>query len=314
MIMALAGSGNTPSGAGGAILPQGQLPPAPSSITSTPISPHAAGTVVVGNHRRTGSGERRYSVGPGIVGGGGDSSAVARALTAPGQLSHSVPRIDLIGVNVGDGVLQGSGRRESPVSAGGTINMGNNMTFGLSGTTTRGTDAGDERRLSLNNRELKNVEMGGGESGEDDSDDFVFVEQAVSHPWRAMEGSGANNTITGSNAKGNLARDSAGGIGARVRGTATDSNTAAVWGTDSNNNSTPHRPNTSGILQSSSGLQESDAMQISPLAHRCSMVVGMVTAITYAGDDMCRKAMQQVAKKTNETNTKSSEFIRCREG
>mmetsp|Transcript_2785 Transcript_2785/g.4197 ORF Transcript_2785/g.4197 Transcript_2785/m.4197 type:complete len:808 (-) Transcript_2785:541-2964(-) len=288
MVMALASGGNPQS-------PQGQ-----SSSGS-----------VQGSHRRSGSGsrykeedlqastsmvsptsspankhERRYSAND-----AGAGSAVARALSISPQEQHSGWKSDRVSRawEQSERVYSaesGEGHRDSPTPT--AVSVHGAMTFGLAGPISypsRDSSNSPVPSSSGGKRSQRGDGSGTGGGLEEestgaggDSDDFVMVEQAASHPWRVMDADSAYRPVRRGTVGDKPASYSP------ITGAGIMGNPSAHWyGAGS--------PNNTGGIASGAGNESSDVMQLSAAVHRCSQIVSMVTAMTAAADGMARDAL-----------------------
>jgi hypothetical protein len=229
---------------------QGGNPPNPSSQLGT--SPSQGN--MVPKHRRSNSGERRSGL--------GDLSPVTKALSFPkGETSERYPG------------KQKEYSNSQVVSSRG----GSGMIFGLAGPidNSRGvvSHSGSGSRAQQKPYDS--------EKGEDESDDFVMVEQSPSHPWKAtppgepvpsslMQSIPENARWYGNSVEGQIPVD--------------------VSGQDA------------GV--SVSGLSHEESMHFNVNAKRCSYTVQMVTAITAVADQMVRDALHPKKRLTGERDSK----------
>jgi hypothetical protein len=274
MIMALAGGGAPGSGHSGS-------------------SPSNSG----GGHRRTGSGgsskeespsslserqpERRHSI--------GEASAVSKALSGSGRAGGGEGGAYDASPDRNPQVLSTSPQGQSATSSH-TRRASTGMTFGVTGAGGGGGYAAGSPPTSMTaSQQGQDVSDTPKKGDVDMSDDFVFIEQTAVHPWRALD-TDYNNVKSSNHYMGTSPKEASPKATGGLVGSGASAH--AQW-----------YGNTSGIaaaggnVASSSGnvssSQDSEVMQFSWVAHRCSYMVSVVTAMTSVADAMVRETMHR---------------------
>lgn len=277
MIMALTGGGAGQGGGG-----------------SLPLnSPNSTGT---GGHRRSGSGggsskerlpdeytslqERRHSI--------GEASAVSRALSGlSGREGATNMEISASRSSQQQIVLAASPHGHSGMSSH-SRRASTGMTFGVSGAGTgdsykESSIPVDRSLLNASQRAPEGDDAGkkgsAPEGDVDMSDDFVLIEQSAGHPWRALDND-YNNVRSSKQYVATSPQDSS----------PKPTSAHAQWYGNASGIATGGNIGGSGNVGSS---QDSEMMQFSWVAHRCSYMVNIVTAMTSIADAMVREILHR---------------------
>jgi serine/threonine protein kinase len=213
---------------------------------------------MVPKHRRSSSGEKRYST--------GDMSPVTKALSLPkGEISERYPG------SVADRFKQ----KEYPNSQVVTSRGGSGMIFGLGGPIDSSRGVSNSGSGSSNRPQQKPYDN---ERGEDESDDFVMVEQTPSHPWKATPPNDPA-PVPSSSLMQSIPEN------------------GRWYGNSPEGQQNP--------VSVSSGLSQEEEMHgFNANAKRCSDTVQMVTAITAVADQMVRDALHPKKRLAGERDSK----------
>lgn len=222
-----------------------------ASNSGNPSSQHGTSPSqgnMVPKHRRSNSGDKRYST--------SDLSPVTKALSLPkGDMSERYPS------SVSDRFKQKEYSNSQVVSSRG----GSGMIFGLGGPIDNSKRVSNSGSSSTRPQQKLS-------DGEDESDDFVMVEQTPSHPWKATP----PNDPAPSSLMQSIPEN-------------------GCW--YGNSSEAQNAVN-------SSGFSQEELIHFNANVKRCSDTVQMVTAITAVADQMVRDALHPKKRLTGERDSR----------